>query len=121
MDRFDAENSGGSLQISSDVIEKIAKHAALEVNGVEAVHGQTTAARTLLGKLTSYGPIYVEMIDDVADIEVAIVVRYGTKIPEISEKVQRNVKDSVQNMTSITVGRVDIVVSGIDAKETETE
>lgn len=121
MERYDADNSGGSLQISSDVVEKIAKHAALEVDGVEAVRGQTTAARTLLGKITSYGPIYVEMIDDVADIEVAIVVRYGAKVPEISEQVQRNVKAAVQNMTSITVGRVDIVVSGIETAEAEAE
>lgn len=119
MEKYSTDNSGGSLQISSDVVEKIAKHAALEVDGVEAVRGQTTAARSLLGKITSYGPIYVELIDDVADIEVAIVVRYGTKIPEISDKVQRNIKSAVQNMTSITVGRVDIVVSGIDTKEAE--
>lgn len=119
MERYNTDNSGGSLQISSDVVEKIAKHSALEIDGVEAVRGQTTAARTLLGKLTSYGPIYVELIDDVADIEVAIVVSIGTKIQEISEKVQKNVKNAIQNMTSITVGRVDIVVSGIDIKEAE--
>ena len=46
-----------------------------------------------------------------------IMVRYGYKIPQLCEKVQENVKSSVQNMTCITVSKVNIVVTGV-AQET---
>lgn len=113
MDGFNSHATGGSLQISSEVIEKIAKQAAMEVDGVAAVKVPALSAQSLLGKRAVNKPIHVEINNDVADIEVAMVVRYGVKIPEISEKVQENVKHSVQNMTSITVGRVNLIISGI--------
>lgn len=113
MDGFDSHGSGGSLQISTEVIEKIAQHAALEVEGVAQVRSATTTAKTLLDKLAPPKAVSVEIKNDVADVTVSLVVAYGTKIPEISERVQQNVKDSVQNMTSISVARVDVVITGI--------
>lgn len=120
MERYNADKSGGSLQISSDVIEKIAQHAALEVDGVAAVHGNTSAASNFIGKFTASRPISVELIDDVAEIEVAIVVKYNVKVPEVCEMVQKNVKNAIQNMTGIIVGRVDIVVTGVKPEESES-
>lgn len=117
MEGFNSHRTNGSLQIAGDVIEKISKLAALEVEGVEEVRAPLSATRTLLGRLGFSKPIQVEMIDDVANIEVPIVVRYGTKIPETSELVQENVKNSIQNMTSITVGRVDVVITGITLED----
>lgn len=113
MDGFNSHNTGGSLQISSDVVEKIAKHAALEVEGVRSVMPAATVSQSLFGKLASPKPIYVELKNDVADITVSLQVAYGTKIPELSEQVQLSVKEAVQNMTSISVAKVDIIVAGM--------
>lgn len=117
MERFDTDKSGGSLQISSDVVEKIARHAALEVDGVEAIQGNTSNNGNFIEKITAPRSISVELVEDVAEIEVAVVVRYGVKVPEVCEMVQKNVKSAVQNMTSITVGRVDIAVTGVKPEE----
>lgn len=117
MDSFDSHGAGGSLQISTEVIEKIAQHAVLEVEGVCKVVPVSSAPKFLLDKITQPKAIKVALKDDVADIEISILVAYGTKIPELSEKAQKNVKDAVQNMTSISVARVDIIVAGIDADE----
>lgn len=114
MDKQNIDNAGGSLQISSGVVEKVAKQAALEVDGVSEVRGPSSPTKNIIGAFTAAGPIRVEIIDGVADIEISIVSKYGSKIPEVAEKVQKNVKTSVQNMTSITVGRVDVVVTGVD-------
>ena len=38
---------------------------------------------------------------------------------EISEKVQENVKTAVQNMTNVTVSRVNLVIAGLAAEEQE--
>ena len=117
MEGFNSHNSGGSLQISTDVVEKIAKHAAMEIEGVRGVMPAVSGAKSLIGRIAPTKPITVELKNDVADISVSIQVEYGTKIPELSEKVQQNVKESVQNMTSISVARVDVVVAGLAVEE----
>lgn len=111
--------AGGSLHIATDVIEKIARLAAMEVEGVFAVSFGRTAIKTLLDKITPQSPVQVIMKDQVADITVHLVVDYGAKIAEVSEKVQQNVKSSVQSMTQITVAKVDVVITGIHTEETE--
>lgn len=115
MDTNNTQVSNSSLQISSGVIEKIARLAALEIEGVADVTMGSTVTQSLLGKIAQPHPIDVTLNDGVADIVVHLSVKYGVKIPDLSEKVQNNVKNSVQNMTSITVARVDIVVTGIVA------
>ena len=75
-----------------------------------------TNSSTIGGSL-QISTILVQLTDDVAEITVNIMVRYGYKIPQLCEKVQENVKSSVQNMTCITVSKVNIVVTGV-AQET---
>ncbi len=112
----------GSLQISTEVIAKIAKLAAMEIDGVTDVCSGTTGVKGLLGKVSLQKPVVVELLEDVAEITVSITVCYGSKIPFVCEKVQENVKAAVQNMTSITVSRVNIVVAGVHSvTETSVE
>ncbi len=121
MDIQNKQSTGGSLQISTDVLEKIAQHAALEVEGVCRVKPVAPSnTKTLLDKIAQPRAVVVELKNDVADIMVSLVVSYGTKIPEISEKVQKSVKEAVQSMTSISVARVDVMITGLSA-ETESD
>lgn len=113
MDGFNSQTAGGSLQISTGVLEKIAKHAAMEVEGVAGVVPSYTATKSILGLLSQPRPVNVSINSDVADIEVSLLVNHGTKIRELSEKVQQSVKEAVQSMTNITVARVDVVVAGL--------
>lgn len=113
-----SNTAAGSLHISGDVIEKIARLAALEIDGVTDVTVGAAGVKNLLNRIAPQSPILVEMKDDVADITVSLAVAFGAKIPEVSELVQQNVKSSVQNMTQITVAKVNIVVVGV-AHETE--
>lgn len=103
----------GSLQISTDVIGKIAKLAATEIDGVVDVCAGSAGMRSFLGKVNLQKPVSVELLENVAEITVSLTVRYGSQIPAVCEKVQENVKAAVQNMTSITVARVNIVVVGV--------
>lgn len=103
----------GSLQISTNVIGKIAKLAATEIDGVVDVCAGSAGMRSFLGKVNLQKPVSVELLENVAEITVSLTVRYGSQIPAVCEKVQENVKSAVQNMTSITVARVNIVVVGV--------
>ena len=117
MDVFDSHETGGRLQISTDVIEKIARLAAMEVEGVVEVRPASTATKPLKNKLYLPKAIRVELKNGVADLEISLVVAHGTKIPELCERVQKNAKDSVQSMTSISVARVDVIVVGMVAEQ----
>ena len=66
------------------------------------------------------GESTVVMEDGIATVTVHITVVYGSKVMPLCEKVQENVKQAIQNMTGITVARVDVLVVGLtDADKTE--
>ena len=106
---------GGSLQISTEVLGKIARCAALEVAGVAEVScgSQNRKVKDFLERANVQSPVTVEMRDGTAEITLHLVVAFGARIPSVAEKVQENVKTAVQNMTNVTVSRVDIVIAGL--------
>ena len=106
---------GGSLQISTEVLGKIARCAALEVDGVAEVScgSQNKKVKDLLERANVQLPVVVEMKDGTAEITLHLVVAFGTRIPAVAEKVQENVKSAVQSMANITVSRVDLVIAGL--------
>lgn len=106
---------GGSLQISTEVLGKIARCAALEVAGVVEVScgSQNRKVKDFLERANVQSPVTVEMRDGTAEITLHLVVAFGARIPSVAEKVQENVKTAVQNMTNVTVSRVDLVIAGL--------
>ena len=120
MDMQNMDLMGGSLQISTDVIAKIARCAAMEIDGVADVscgRQQSKKAKELLEMVNLQSPVTVEMREGTADITLNLIVRFGTCVPVIAEKVQKNVKNAVQNMTHVTVSRVNLVVAGLVADQ----
>ena len=106
---------GGSLQISTEVLGKIARCAALEVAGVAEVScgSRNRKVKDFLERANVQSPVTVEMRDGTAEITLHLVVAFGARIPSVAEKVQENVKTAVQNMTNATVSRVDLVIAGL--------
>jgi len=123
MDGQNMELMGGSLQISTEVIGKIARCAALEVDGVAGVScsQQNKKVRNLLEAVSIQSPVTVEMKEGTAEITLNLIVSFGARIPTVAEKVQEDVKSAVQNMTNVTVSRVDLVIAGLAPAQTEEE
>ena len=115
MDLQNMDLRGGSLQISTEVLGKIARCAALEVAGVAEVScgSQNRKVKDFLERANVQSPVTVEMRDGTAEITLHLVVAFGARIPSVAEKVQENVKTAVQNMTNVTVSRVDLVIAGL--------
>lgn len=118
MDLQNMELQGGSLQISTEVIAKIARCAALEVEGVAEVScgTQNKKLKDLL-EASIQPPVAVEMRDGTAELTLHLIMASGARIPAVAEKVQENVKSAVQNMTSVTVSRVNLVIAGLAAEQ----
>lgn len=118
MDLQNIDLQGGSLQISTEVIAKIARCAALEVEGVAEVScgTQNKKLKDLL-EASIQPPVAVEMRDGTAELTLHLIMASGARIPAVAEKVQENVKSAVQNMTSVTVSRVNLVIAGLAAEQ----
>ena len=118
MDLQNMDLQGGSLQISTEVISKIARCAALEVEGVAEVScgTQNKKLKDLL-EASIQPPVAVEMRDGTAELTLHLIMASGARIPAVAEKVQENVKSAVQNMTSVTVSRVNLVIAGLAAEQ----
>ena len=106
----------GGLQISVPAVEKIARLSAMEVEGVNDVSVGSYGVKGLFAKTNLPKAVDVVLYDGVAEITVDIIVNYGVKIPTVCRNVQQAVKDGVQNMTNITVSKVNVVVTGVADK-----
>ena len=118
MDLQNMDLQGGSLQISTEVIAKIARCAALEVEGVAEVScgTQNKKLKDLL-EASIQPPVALEMRDGTPELTLHLIMASGARIPAVAEKVQENVKSAVQNMTSVTVSRVNLVIAGLAAEQ----
>lgn len=101
----------GSLKISQEVIAMIANYAACEVEGVASLGD--IPIRNLIKKGAVTKPIQISLNDDVAVIDISVNLQWGTRIPDVSEALQKAIKDAVQNMTGITVSKVNVHIAGI--------
>ena len=116
MERSTRDNMG-NLRISHDVLATIAKHVACDVEGVA---GMVSAPARLKKIKQIFSPasspvksVDIEINDDMAVIDVYVALKYGANIPSVSEKIQKNIKDAIQTMTSIVVSKVNVHIAGI--------
>ncbi|MDE5583149.1 MAG: Asp23/Gls24 family envelope stress response protein [Ruminococcus sp.] len=102
------ENLNSRLKVSDDVIITVTRLATLDVKGVAGLDGEINR----LSKISRNPPITVGMVGDVASIDVRIKVKGTEKVRNIAENVQNAVKENVQNMTGLTVAKVNVTVNG---------
>lgn len=110
----DSKQPIGSLRISRDVIATITSFATKEIDGVADLAPFTSNISGWLMKKQTAKSIVITLTDDVAIIDIHVILKYGSKIPEVSERIQVAVKEAVQNMTGIAVAKVNIYIAGIE-------
>lgn len=122
MDQQMTENKVGipkpSVQIAHEVIGSIAAIAASEVEGVSGMTGSLVGGLTeMLGKRNFAKGVKTEVKDNQVAIDLYLVVKYGSRIPEVAQKVQEQVKHRVESMTGLFVSQVDIHIQGVSFTE----
>lgn len=109
-------NTAGSIKVSENVIVKIAKTAALEIEGVS--FGQVDN-EDAIAKLTGRLPVRARTYGETAAIKLEIFIDEGVNAVKAAENVQKSVKSAVQNMTGFTVTKVDVKIAGVSLKDAE--
>lgn len=105
----------GIVKISDEVVGVIAGLAATEIKGVVGMSANLVGGITqiLTGKKNLSKGVKVSVGENSATIDLYIVVDYGINIPEVSKKVQENVKKTVETMTGLVVSAVNIHVHNV--------
>lgn len=105
------------VQISDDVIASIVNITVKEVEGVHTL--QDSLPNMIMKNKNTQGVKVVRLVnkedknDFKVDIHINLIVDFGTKIMEACEKIQSDVKNSVENMSGIEVRHTNINVVGV--------
>ncbi|MCG8432012.1 MAG: Asp23/Gls24 family envelope stress response protein [Candidatus Omnitrophica bacterium] len=112
-DRHSTET--GTIRIHDNVIASIASLAALEIEGVREIDKSLkTGFLEILGTRRS-AAIRIEK-DDNGDISltVPLVVKYGCNVPDVSGKVQENIRAALERMVNVVVREIVVNVQGVE-------
>lgn len=115
--------TSSALSINVDVLKKMAKIAATEVDGVVGVPNKSIDLKGVVKSKSPFAGVKVESINGALEICVYIIVSKDAQVNTVAEKVQENVKDKIQTMTGTAVTKVNVIVADVklndESEETE--
>ncbi len=112
------EKQSGKIVYNVGIVQNIVALAVAEVEGTVPTQGKKGCIS-----------LYIEK--DGVYVDVSVVVKYGYSIPELAYRIQKTVKESVENMTRYKVAEVDVHIQDVvfcgdapaekDAEQAEAE
>ncbi len=114
---IEMKDQAGKIIIADEVVAVIAGLAAMEIEGVASMAGNAT--KELISKLgvksLSKG-VKVEMLEECVTVFVALNLKYGYSIMDVSGKVQEKIKTTIESMTGLQVADVNVRVAGVEVE-----
>ncbi|MTD29935.1 Asp23/Gls24 family envelope stress response protein [Planomicrobium sp. YIM 101495] len=112
----------GMIQVAPEVLEIVASIAASEISGVASMRGNfASGVAERLGKTVHGKGVKTESMEDGLAVDIYCVVDYGVSIPQTALKIQEQVRQTLENMTSLHTREVNVHITGIrfDAQQGE--
>jgi len=115
MHREESRTDLGTIRIHDNVIASIAAVAAIEIEGVKGIEKDFKSGLMELVQKKNLATIKVEK-DKNGEITVRIplIIKYGYNIPDIANKVQENVRNSLERMTNLVIKDINVNVQSIE-------
>lgn len=111
----------GVLQIADDVLITIIQTACLEIDGVELITSSFAGEIiNIIGRKNAQKSVSIVNEENVLFISINLSIKINYKIKEVAEEVQQKVKSTVETMTSLTVGKVDVNVVSVAVEKEKT-
>jgi uncharacterized alkaline shock family protein YloU len=117
-----SSNLADEIKISHSVVAGIVRLSALEVEGVHSVghDGLVDGIVEMLSKRSSDRGVKISEDDqDRYLIELHVILRFGSELARVAERIQQNVRAKVAHMTGRPVAKIDVVIEGVRAMEPE--
>ena len=111
-------NPFGSIHISPEAIARIAFQAAIQSYGVVGLASKNlvNGITHLLVKDPNHG-IEVQYIEDQINIDIYVVVEYGTRIKSVANSVANTVRFQVEKALGMPLNEVNVHVQGLRISE----
>lgn len=106
----------GQVTITNDVIATIAGGTAVECYGIVGMASKSQirdGIAEILRKENYSRGIVVRQEDEKLHIDLYIIVSYGTKISEVANNVQSQVKYTLQQSLGLSIDSVNIYIQGV--------
>lgn len=110
-----------ALSINTEVLKKMAKIAATEIDGVAGISNKNIDLKGALKSKNPFAGVKVESINGALEIGIYIIVKKDANVKEVAQKVQENVKDKIQAMTSTAVTKVNVTIADIEFEKEPEE
>ena len=109
-----ATNSLGNIYISHRAIATIAYQSALQSYGVVGLAAKNLAEGLVqvIVRDPTLG-VEIQYVAGKLQINLYIIVEYGTRIASVATSVAENVKFRVENVTGLDVDRVNVNIRGL--------
>jgi uncharacterized alkaline shock family protein YloU len=114
--QLEQKTEQGKITIADQVIARISGAAAMEVFGLVGMSSRQQLKdgfAELLGRENLTKGIEVRIENDVIEIDLHIIVSYGTRISEVAHNVQEKVKYTLAEIAGITAERVNVFIQGV--------
>ena len=116
----DPEKKGDSISISSDVIATIIGIVSSDVPGVAGMSGGIVGGiAEKLGRKDLTKGIKVQVDEDKVNIDLNIIVEYGTPIVDAADKLKKEIRGNIEKTTGLKVEAININVLGLDVPKEE--
>lgn len=112
-------NEIGEIAMDHDVLATIAALAAMECYGLVGMtykSARSGIAKMLKGEHLSKG-VEIKTVEDGVEIELYVIIQYGTKISVVAENILEKVKYQVETQTGVKVKEVNLNIEGVRVQE----
>ena len=117
-----SDSALGTIRIADEVVSIIAGVAATEIEGIAGMSGGLVGGiAEMLGRKNFSKGVKVEVGEREAAIDLYIIVKYGSRIPDVALAAQENIKQAIEKMTGLSVVEVNVHVQGVNFPEEEEQ
>ena len=112
----------GVITLDEELIASIAGYAACENYGIVAMNSKTAGDALLQmigGENVRRGVKVTTLDDNRVDIDLYVTLLYGIPFPAVAENAKSNVRYRVEELTGISVRKVNFYIEGIQIGDTE--
>lgn len=108
-------NDLGDVYINNEVLATIAGAAAVECYGLVgmASKSKTNGITNLLKKEHLSKGVTIKAEEDGVNIELYVIIQFGTKISVVAQNIIDKVKYNVENQTGLKVSKVNLNIEGV--------
>jgi uncharacterized alkaline shock family protein YloU len=114
----DSQDSNGITTIAPGVLHTIAQHATLNIPGTSRFQHYLNSGLKGFFSLRSRDGIFIQIIDDVVNIDLYVILQNDINVHDICRAIQRDVNRSISELVGMQVGRINIFIEDIDFSST---